>query len=63
MSCFSQDAYDECRLMVNLKHSYEHKLSIKVANEHVRWIVQFIILGFIILLVGMLLSHADKFHH
>jgi hypothetical protein len=63
MLCFPQDADNEYWLMVDLKHSYEHKLSIKVVNNHVRWIVQFIILGFILLLVGMLLSHVGKFHH
>jgi hypothetical protein len=61
--CFSQDADNEYLLMVDSKHLYKQNLSMKVADNHVHWIVQFIILGFIFLRVGMLLSHVGKLHH
>jgi hypothetical protein len=47
--CFWQDVDREYLLIVDLKHLYEHKSSMKVADNKVRWIVQFIILGLILL--------------
>jgi hypothetical protein len=60
--CFLQDANNEYWLMVDLKQLYQHKLSMKVVDNHLRWIAKFVILGFLLLLVGMLLSHVGKLH-